>query len=292
VSLLDNLRKRAAEQGLTGIDSLMPEEEPAAVDGVPDEDPWLFAIDRRQSFSEVSDDELEPEPEPSSFRTDDPPVDQEPIGDTQTGAFGSSGQIGPNDAAEPAAWTEEVIFASEAASHVEVPGGFDPAPDGAGVVAPFDDNGVGGPFDHGDVGAPFVGGGVGVPFDDNGVGAPFDDGGEDAPFPDMAMVYAGLSDAGISPIDDVDPPIDNVTGADSHSGSFEGPQPSITIEEGPIGPDALDPLAVLGLTVGASWADVASARRALLDSEGMRRPEINQAAATLRLLRAGPLHIH
>ncbi|MFW2381776.1 MAG: hypothetical protein ACN4GZ_08475, partial [Acidimicrobiales bacterium] len=69
-----------------------------------------------------------------------------------------------------------------------------------------------------------------------------------------------------------------------------------SIDVGPIGPEAVVHLATLGLNVGCTWDEVISARRRILESltdgtadEWHQRVEVNHAAASLRLLRVGPL---
>ncbi len=104
--------------------------------------------------------------------------------------------------------------------------------------------------------------------------------------PDLGMVFAGLSSHGIMPA----PPALSVTPAP--------PQVApIDIGFGPLGPQAVPLLQAMGLTVGASWAQVTQARRTLMEQnpadgsaeQQYRRTEVNHASASLRLLRVGPL---
>lgn len=92
------------------------------------------------------------------------------------------------------------------------------------------------------------------------------------PLPDLGMVYAGLSAEGITQV-----------------GAGE---PDHRPVDGPSSPDAEPHLAVLGLTAGASWDEIAMVRRRLLAENPsigtaeqlQRRQEVNHASAALRLL--------
>jgi len=108
-------------------------------------------------------------------------------------------------------------------------------------------------------------------------------------FPPLGMVYAGLSNAGITDFTAHPEAADLVT--EPHAEQMP------SIEHGPIGPEAASLLHQLGLNVGCAWRDVSLARRTMLaqldahespDSLA-QRVEVNHAYATLRLLRLGPL---
>ncbi len=275
---------------MSGIGSLMPEEEPTEVTGVPDDDPWLFAVDRRRSSAELDSDDRA-EPAADALTSAEPGSDDraEPAADALTSAEPDSFGEQPIDAPLQDQQIDPPIFGEL----IENPPLGEELIEDPPIDDPFGEMPDGSIGDSGgiDVGlfpseAPAPPRIAGAGLFDSGAG--YDDVAEAGAFPDMDVVYAGLSDEGItptSPAPEVDP--------------FEGSTPSITIDMGPVGPEAIDPLAVLGLRIGATWSDVTSARRALLDSEPAagsdrtnRRPEINQAAATLRLLRVGPLQTH
>lgn len=137
-------------------------------------------------------------------------------------------------------------------------------------------------------------------------------------FPDMGIVYAGLENEGLAafpseappqaapaveepaalqqPADIPTPPVPPAFGNPAVALTPDA-QMSTTIEHGPVGPEATEPLQTLGLAPGCSWQQVAETRVAILDAvpntgapeEQQARAEVNHAAATLRLLRAGSL---
>lgn len=132
-------------------------------------------------------------------------------------------------------------------------------------------------------------------------------------FPDMGIVYAGLETEGVAAFPSEAPAsvpstvtpqafVSAAPPAPPAPPAFAEANPAIRsaadpAENGPVGSEAEAPLRTLGLTPGCSWDDVASTRLAILEAvpntgapeEQEARAEVNHAAATLRLLRVGPL---
>ncbi len=228
MSLLDNLRKRAAEQGLTGVGSLMPDEEPTEVPGVPDDDPWLFAVDRRRQASEFDVDDREapaaerPPVRPSMDSFEEQPIDTPDV-DEQVDATLHGGRaidVPPrdDDPVDATPFGGELIDAPPRREGlIEAPPLGEELSGGELTGnSPIDDPFSGMRYDSiggeaGIDGALFpsevpVPGEVPAPAEVAGAGlfdsvAEHGDVEEAMAFPDMDMVYAGLSDEGITPID-------------------------------------------------------------------------------------------
>ena len=128
-------------------------------------------------------------------------------------------------------------------------------------------------------------------------------------FPDMGIVYAGLETEGVAAFPSEVPSVAPTAFAQPITPALvtpdvapmvePDPSPYTTIEQGPLGPEAAECLRTLGLNAGCSWEDVSSTRTAILAAlpntgapeEQHARAEVNHAAASLRLLRVGPLKL-